>query len=331
MRRLVLVLVFGLLAACDDDDGGGGGPIRIEDLTSALQSKYCNVYVQCGLIEDLATCRTLFVDTPVDPDLIAAVNAGKVIYHADQAAECLDGLAGSCDATDAPDEHEPEACDRTFEGTVAEGGQCALDEECISQDCYVPSCPDACCQGTCEPGAITPRPHLGDSCVADTRCVDSYCDEATAICSAYLADGASCTSSEQCTSASCLGTLCRPRAATGEPCGPLAECALIGDTCSQSTTLCAPVGLIGDPCTTYADCSPIYTCDETTNKCTRGAIAGESCAQTFDCYDRSYCDTTTMICTARKADGQPCEADSMCVSDVCDPVSSTCITPPICI
>lgn len=331
MRKLAFVLVLGLVAGCDDDDSGSGS-IAIDDITTAMRDKSCGVYVECGLIEDLALCRSLFTDTLVDPDLVAAVNAGKIIYRPDQAAACIDGLAGSCDATNAPGERTPDACSRMLEGTVAEGGACALDEECISQDCNIQDCaPDTCCQGTCEPGEVALPPHLGESCTIPGSCVDSYCDLSTGICTALLADGAACESASQCASASCLGTLCRPRVDTGEPCGPLAECALIGDTCSEQTMTCTPVGLVGDACTTYADCSPFYACDSATDKCVRPPIAGESCAETQECFDTSYCDLTTGLCTARKADGQPCESDLLCQSETCDPVTSTCVTLPVCI
>ncbi|HEY5922107.1 MAG TPA: hypothetical protein VIV11_10575, partial [Kofleriaceae bacterium] len=146
MRRLALVIA--VLAACGDDDSGGGS-IPIEDLDGALMNAFCNLYVACGLIDDTATCRSLDIDLATDPNVIAAVQAGKVIYHGDNARACLATLAGtSCDRN-ALDRGDPEACDLMFEGTVAANGQCALDEECLSQQCDVLSCPDACCQGTC--------------------------------------------------------------------------------------------------------------------------------------------------------------------------------------
>src|SRR6185312_14324109 len=94
MRRLVLTIA--LVAACSDD----GGPIPITGLQGAITNAYCNTYVTCGLVDDLATCRTLDIDVEIDASLIAAVQAGKVIYDADKARECLNAITGSCDRID---------------------------------------------------------------------------------------------------------------------------------------------------------------------------------------------------------------------------------------
>lgn len=328
MRRLVLVLA--LLASCSDD---GGAPIEIDDLDGALINQYCNLYVRCGIVPDLAMCQMLYFGEAVDDDLIAAVHAGKVIYHADKAGECLAGVAPTCEQTNTPGVRpEPEACDQAFEGTVGEGGACALDEECISQDCDTPSCPDACCQGTCTGGTVPPRPHVGESCLIESRCIDSYCDDTTNLCTSYLADGAACMLNLQCASNSCVGDVCHPRAHTGEACGQdVASCLLIGDHCSDTTMTCTPVGLDGDACTSDEDCSTIYDCDTTTGTCVLLPQLGESCAETQDCLDRSICDPTTMLCTAPRADGQTCEFDEDCDSRHCDGTTATCVTPPICI
>src|SRR5690242_20438863 len=106
MRKLALVALF--VAACGDD---GGGPIPIDGLESAAIGAYCNLYVRCGLIDDAATCRTLNLDVQIDPDLIAAVDAGKVIYHPDLARECLNGLSGSCNRATFSRNDNGEACE----------------------------------------------------------------------------------------------------------------------------------------------------------------------------------------------------------------------------
>jgi hypothetical protein len=328
MRKLVLAIC--LLAACSDDDGG---PIEIDDLGGALINRYCDLYVRCGILPDMATCQSLYLGETIDDDLVAAVHAGKVIYHADKAGECLAGVAPSCEARNEPgNSANPEACDATFEGTVAEGGACALDEECVSQECDIPLCQEACCQGTCLGGTPVPRPHVGESCLTDRRCVNSFCDDATNLCTAYLADGAACAESEQCTSYSCFNDVCQARARTGETCGTdLRPCLLIGDHCSDTTMTCTPLGLGGDACTEDEDCSPIYHCETATSTCVLLPRTGESCAETQDCLDRNTCDETTLICVAPKADGQPCDFDLDCDSRHCDATTSTCVTPPVCI
>jgi len=325
MRRLALVCL--LLAACSGDDGGG--PIAIDDLEPALVNAYCNLYVNCGLLEDQATCRSLDVDVDIDADLLAAVEAGKVKYDPQKARECLSGLGASCERGAATTSSE--ACDQTFTGTVAGGGQCAIDEECVSRQCDVPACPDACCQGTCTGDAPTPRPHAGESCATNSQCVDSYCDIDTTTCTAYKPIGEACTSTTQCGLAVCANQICTARPGPGEACTPgsASSCSLVGYTCSATSQTCVAYGLGGDPCTSNAECSPIYTCGAA-GTCQLRPRLGEACDANNGCIDRSYCDEATLKCTAPKADGATCTSDRECQND-CDPNTGTCATEPICI
>jgi hypothetical protein len=324
MRRLALA--FALLTACGDD----GGPISIEELQPAIVSAYCSIYVTCGLIDDHATCRELFTDADVDRSLIAAVDAGKVIYHPDKARECLDGFGGSCERNTVVD-NESSACDEVFEGTVAAGGQCAMDEECISQECDVPACPEACCQGACVGDAPEPRPRVGESCATNTQCIDSYCDFASSTtCMPYIPVGQACAQTYQCAAGVCANQVCTELPGPGEACNPQVpggQCGHIGNVCNPTTMTCVAVGLSGDPCTTGGECSEIYNCNAGT--CQLGPRLGEPCAG--ECLGRSYCDETTLLCTAPKADGQTCISDNECQSDDCDTTTNTCVTQPICI
>lgn len=285
------------------------------------------------MIEDQATCRSLYTDIDVDADLLAAVEAGKVIYHPDKARECLNGLAGTCKRNGLVDTDDNPACDETFEGTVAAGGQCAMDEEWISKNCDLPGCTEACCQGTCVGDTPPVRPPLGEACGTSTgRCVNSYCDTTTMTCTALLAAGAQCTSSSQCTTGLCASQVCTELPGPGEPCGPsigFGLCDELGYTCSMTTMTCVAYGLSGDPCTSESDCSPVYACGAT-GTCELGPRLGEACPA-GECIDRSYCEPATMTCTAPKADGMPCDENRQCASDNCDPMTATCTTPPICI
>ncbi len=329
MRRLVLAIA--LFAACGDD---GGGPIPIDGLEDAIINAYCSTYVNCGLVDDLALCRTLNTDVEIGAELVAAVEAGKVIYHADKARECLNGITGSCDRTELNRGNSSLACDDTFEGTVPAGGQCAIDEECISSSCNVPACPDACCQGTCVGDAPPVRPRAGESCAMTANCVDSFCDQATTTCTPYLANGIACTSTNQCDDGACVNGICTALPNTGEACmasqTSSSTCLDLGDTCSATTNTCVPYGLDGDPCTTARDCSPIYTCgaDQT---CQLRPRLGDACGGTLTtCIDHSYCDATTMRCTAPQPDGATCTSNQQCASGDCDDAGQ-CTTPPICI
>src|SRR5512141_684913 len=92
MRKLVLAV---LVASCGSDSGG---PIAIDDLDQALIDRYCSTYVQCGVMPDEATCQGYFAKLLTqDTDIVDAVKAGKIIYHGDKAAQCIDLIGGSCD------------------------------------------------------------------------------------------------------------------------------------------------------------------------------------------------------------------------------------------
>jgi hypothetical protein len=325
-----LVLAFALLAGC----GGGGGSIPIDDLQDAVIDAYCNLYVDCGLIDNQATCRTVLgSEIGFDASLEAAVDAGKVIYHPDKARECLNGIGGTCDSSRFFSNDAQEACNATFEGTVAAGGQCAMNEECKSRDCDVPSCPDACCQGTCV-GDSPVRSQVGGPCESTSQCIDSYCDFQTTTCAAFRPAGAACTTDTQCQVGGCVNSICTTLPGPGEVCSTLqdaANCGDLGYVCSTTSMTCVAYGLTGDPCMTSRDCSPLYVCGPAATCILRPRL-GEACdPQSEGCIDRSYCEPATSTCTAPKADGAACTGSQECASDNCDFTTNVCTTEPICI
>jgi len=323
MRSIILAAIL-CAAACGSDDGG---PIPSDDLSNAVFSSVCNQYVACGVIDDTATCLQLFGDESVDQDLVAAVHAGKVIYHSDKAGECLAGFGSSCDRTRFFGT-ESDACDQTFTGTVGEGGQCAIKEECISQDCDVPSCPDACCQGTCVGGTPPVKSQVGGPCDSSSDCSQSYCDFNSSTCAPYKPLGSACQGSNECAQGGCLSQMCTLLPDTGQACGTAttAACRNIGDVCSTTSMTCVKVGLSGDPCTSERDCSELYYCD-TTMHCKVGPLLGDPC--TGQCAGASYCDGTS--CVARKPNNSTCQGDEECTSHNCDTTTSVCTAVPVCI
>ena len=325
MRRLALAFA---LAACSGSD------IPIDDLEGEVIETYCNLYVTCGLIDDVATCRAVYPDVELDPSLLAAVKAGKVIYHSDKARDCLNGVGDSCNRDSFLDVNDREACDETFEGTVGAGGQCAMDEECVSGNCNVAACPDACCQGTCVGDAPPVRPRVGDACnmVGQASCLDSYCDTTAQVCTAYKGIGGTCTTSTQCGVGTCANGVCTAFPGPGEACGSTtatSACRDLGYTCSQTSMTCVAYGLSGDACAADRDCSPLYRCDA--GACDLLPIQGEMCGTGIDCLGSSYCEPTTSTCTAPKADNAACVGDEECASRNCDTNLGVCVTSPICI
>jgi hypothetical protein len=328
MRKLALAVL--LVSGCSDD----GGSIDIDHLQGALIDRYCTVYVDCGVMEDLAQCRAYFDKSfSADTDIIAAVKAGKVIYHSDKAAACLDLIGGSCNRDEVLGSRtNGQVCDDVYEGTVHADGACGLDAECISQDCQKPSCTQACCQGACV-GDTPPPPRgaAGATCNSDSDCENSFCDQNALKCAAYLADGASCTSSTQCRSYSCSGTpgACQTLVAEGATCTSSTQCREIADSCNTQH-VCDRGVAVGSACTSSADCKPLDQCDTTSHLCAKRPVLGDACAGTYDCFDASWCDSTN-TCVAPQADGAACTDDQACTSKNCDSTSNTCTTPAVCI
>jgi hypothetical protein len=331
MRRLTVALV--LIAACGGDDNGSG-PISIDDLGATEINLICDLYVRCGVFPDDQACRDAFnFDFSNEAALIAAVKAGKVQYDGNKARECLNELIGTtCDRRQFfGTRNQPLACSETFMGTVGDAGMCAMDEECISQDCVLPTCPvDQCCAGMCMGAAAPVRSDIGGACQSTSDCLHGYCD-ATLTCAAFLADGAACTSSTACDSDFCNQT-CQPLVASGAACTSAQECQNLGETCRSDTMTCGQGAPLNATCTGVSDCASLLYCDPTAHVCMARPKVGESCATIGSCADSSYCDMTSKLCTARKADGAMCQSQTECTSDRCDTTTThVCYTPPVCI
>lgn len=75
---------------------------------------------------------------PAPEDFEASVEAGRIVFHADDAEVCLDTLdARSCAQLWNGGTTAPEECETAFEGQVEDGGACTLDEDCaaVSSEC----------------------------------------------------------------------------------------------------------------------------------------------------------------------------------------------------
>jgi hypothetical protein len=336
MRNQVLVVL--VIAACGPDSGSGSIPI--DGLEAAGLNVICDIYARCGVFPDIESCRStynvLLSSNSPDNNRVAAVKAGRVIYHGDKARECYNEFAGtSCDRAQAfSNRNTPLACDETFVGTVGDAGACVLNEECVSQRCSVPTCgANMCCQGTCIGGTAPVRANLGQACSTAMRCNEGYCNTTTSVCTAFLADGATCTSAASCQSNSCATTCQRPVSAN-DACTTSSQCRDIGNVCNTASKTCVPNAQLGDACTSTSDCSPLTQCDTaTTSKCVTRPKLGDTCTGTGSCaIDASYCEATTMRCTALKPDGATCALTIECASRHCDTTTThTCVTPPVCI
>jgi len=311
MRRLAVLALF---CACT----GGVDYAHFDD---ALIDARCNYYVRCGVAAAVTECQAFYTRTALDTaNTQSALDAGKLVYHADTAQACLDAYAGlSCDTT-AQTPADLAICTDVLTGTLAEGDNCAFSKECDSNNCVKPTCTSACCTGTC--GAAQTLPAIGQPCTA--FCADdAYCG-IDGMCHAPLGDGAACDTEPCAYGLYCAGRVgtmpgrCRPLPHLGQPCE--GACAEAGATCYNA--FCVELGLLDDACTANAQCSMFYNC--TNSSCALLPTLGMPCTTT--CYEAAYCDGTT--CIAQKANGSTCVRGDECDSHFCD--NSKCADPPVC-
>jgi hypothetical protein len=323
MRNLSTPLItiltsLAALGACK----GGGGPIPLDDLEDAVVETLCQRSVDCGEYPDLATCVAVSGFNSNLPEIQAAVDAGRVVYNDGLAGDCLDAFGSiGCTLTEQLSQDLEDllaVCDEVFEGTVADGATCYINEECVSRDCDVPSCMETCCAGTCVPAvADPPALAIGSDCANDPgNCVDgAYChyDVMTQAqtCTAQVAAGGACDQFDSCAS----GLVC---------------------TQDGQTATCKAAPGTGDPCTvdSFGCDDPRNFCDPTSLTCLARKAEGAACnSEADECVDWATCTGGTCV---RNPDsvGDACDQQNdNCLGDLDCGANSTCEAPvpdPIC-
>src|SRR5262245_12537746 len=134
-RHLVSWTLFaGLCAACGSSTEDGDS-VAIDALPGEYAKALCAAYQQCvGDLpeiampgEDCVANTTIRIQEGFSA-IEAAIDDGRVSYDGSLARTCIDTVAAyGCGELL---EREPEACRNALEGSVAEGGDCTLDEEC---------------------------------------------------------------------------------------------------------------------------------------------------------------------------------------------------------
>jgi hypothetical protein len=290
MRPTLLVVILVALAACS-----GASSVPVGAFPTRAQQAYCSFAVRCQTYATEADCEADNPTGSVASRAISEVNAGHVKYDADAAGKCLDEYAGlSCDAfLTGPLEliQLLLQCDKVFTGTVADGGACIVNEDCVSQACNQ----TGCATGTC--GATT----------------------------VYVPDGGDCSAGGQCV----LGDVCvtsgtsmtcqKPTiVADGQACDPRMDLCVAGEVCVGR---CEKLAGTGEDCS-LLPCTSTDYCDSTTTKCTALPGPGSPC-ENNTCVPYGYCDTTG-TCAARAGVGESC-ASAQCQSNLnCDLPAQTC-------
>lgn len=304
-------------------DGPPG--ITIDLFYHSIIASLCDFDARCGVFETEAACNQLFgnIATVDSASVVGAVNAGKTVYHPERASACLaarDQLMCERDnARIAGASLLP--CNTLFSGTVADGGACAINEECISQICNTSCSPGACCSGTCVGNVEPGLRNAGEACTRNDICVDSYCD-GSGRCANFLADDTPCFTGTECAIGShCTtvgtGTVCRPYADTGAGCTTSQDCAKTAAVCRGG--ICTTGGLTSDPCAGNGECQELHYCKDSASGCQLPPGLNQPCAG-FGLCSAGYCDPASMICTPKVQDGQPCSTtvSNQCMSNYCD-------------
>jgi len=306
-----------LLAACGGDDATTAIPL--DELAAEIEAARCDQWVACGAALDAETClgtvddglRTLHVSAAD----VAATRAGRILYHADRAVECVallrDAPCGMVESIEQAPRIDS-ACGAILEGTLADGESCSTSRECVSGHCQAPECEEACCPGVCEAPAAIEVLDLGEECdVGPGEC----------------ADGTTCRSSGVWT------YTCQRLAGEAEACMDVGDCAFELD-CVSATP--GEAGLCTRPPRSGEDCGgermfgcddPRDTCDLETLRCVPRAGLGEPCEGEVwggddGCVLYGMCAGTT--CVPRPTAGEACDdnclGDQLCGDDgVCEP------------
>jgi hypothetical protein len=229
--------------------GGGSGKtgttVPLADMPEAYAGAYCALLERCGgVLFDLTMayedCETLTAER-IRQDgfdaLSSAVGDGRVEYHADLVPACIEAVEHRpCEQLN---ERDIAACNAAVDGTVPEGGDCTLSEEC--EGSLICETGDAC------PGTCVERYSAGIACAVDDECADGLvCSEATARCVEPTAEGEACGGGVE---AQCeAGLFCsgddKAMLKTGE-CIPLSSVALggAGDACDPTMAMLCEDGL----------------------------------------------------------------------------------------
>ena len=285
--------------------------MSLDDVGKKVAEAACANAVDCHAAETEADCMA--ANNVQMDEFKAYVENGTLIYHPEKFDACLAALKNtySCSLSTLLGgvSNVAAACDPVFEGTVADGGACFDDEQCVSNECEVndPNCSDQCCPGKCVAGVVSTPAKIGESC-ADADCESgAYCQSDASgnptTCAAKIAMGQPCESYDSCAAP----TLCSIDLQTGK--GTCSVPAAEGATCNPNTIF---------PCDRTDN-----VCDSATMKCVLKGIDGATCMSSSQCVEYTYCDASGKCAKAPKK-GEACDVNNdECLADL-DCINGTC-------
>jgi hypothetical protein len=320
MHKLGIVAFgLGLLGAC-----GGSSPPSIDDVPSFVLNAECSIQVSCNETPDEATCKSSQQLNDIQSEtIIADVKAGIIKYNGDALQSCIDQItAAGCDFTGfhGPDNNP---CITYLTGTVAAGGACLVDQDCVGNGNCTPTMSGCdpnttCCPGTCTASTDTTKGAIGATCTNSNGCTSTaYCKGATqtapGMCAALIATaGAACDATDACANPmvcnqSQVGTgagTCAAPGATGATCDPTVfiPCIDERDYC-DATMKCSPRVAVGAACSDTILCEGLADCVNA--KCVAQGTAGATCDTSAGPNCLGGLDCTNSKCTLPAA-GNSC-------------------------
>ncbi len=306
-----------LAAGCGDNIP----TVAFDDVAAARRVAECERLTRCGLFADADSCIAFFRPT-FEPEIRAAVRAGRVHYDPADAFACNVALAGmSCDQTAVDVRETLATCRRVLTGVLPTDAECAFDLECASGECDAPQCgPDMCCYGLCEATVVAA---IDETCEVDRHCTRGAFCGSDGICRALGIAGSACALDTHCEPwLACVGATelqpgaCRPLPLIGESC-PYMRCAEIGALCNAAQ-ICAALSVTGAACATDAECSEFRSCDPVTLRCVDTPYLGMPCLDR--CAGGAYCarhGSTVGTCALPQENGAPCLSYDQCASGFC--------------
>lgn len=343
MRRLLLIV---LVAA-------GCGIGSYNEFRDQLATRWCERQIRCGEVGGTESQQRCSLPAPLlltirgAVDVPTSLSAHRMIFHPDNAAECLDAVKSApCDTAQAADDFLRH-CHGVVTGAVARDDVCWGDDECQGGVCVDPAC-----GGTCRAYALP-----GGACVDHGGSPDMTCDPsvffcgADGICHAKTAQGTPCDEDRNCLfDFVCVANKCDdpPRvkrddvcSVGGTPCqdglycdetgaceplkGPAAACAK-ADACQAgmvcANQACTPWLDVGGACTAgggaiASGCPATQTCTAAACAPVAGGKAGPlaKCATDGDCDDGLFC-ASGGYCYYVGGINAVCQSDHECARDL---------------
>jgi len=220
---------------------GCASSVGVDDMPARAATAICGKVYECcqpaevpsghSFAPDLATCQTNF-RTSLEgtvKGLKAEEARGRLTYHGDRLAECLERWkSATCGSLKSDTTSAFPPCDAYVEPRVAIGLSCRMNESCIGGQCS---------------GQSEEADGLCVAFVAESQSCDTapcgrglYCDGAK-VCRALKGEGAACNFNFECASGGCNGRpadggtgtgTCGPKGGAGTTCFVASGCAAGG-------------------------------------------------------------------------------------------------------